>query len=239
MGIRAAAATNKGQTERINQDAIYAKTWILENQEIGVIAIADGMGGHEKGEMASAIVMETLERWCTTMFRQEVSLDSIAQSLESVFMEAHNQIDGKAGATLTVCLVCSGNYIIKNTGDTRCYLLSGKQLQQLSVDDSWVAEQVAKGEMDIQTAKAHPKQHLLTKCVGMGKSSVPHEAKGRLPEGEILFICSDGFYKKLSDEEMMETAKAWQRENSNPLEWALPVLFERGERDNISIALIC
>ena len=248
MGLRVVAMTHPGQKTDVNQDIVYAKNWIRNHIAVGVIAVADGMGGYSGGERAAKIAIEELDRWCTSIFSDEKSdslpmLDKIG--LDSLFIKAHRVIMGlnsesgeNSGTTLTVCIRIGDEFIIGNIGDTRCYKLSGDEAVQLSIDDSWLAGQVKFGLISKEEAINHPKQNLLTRCVGLGDYSEPHSFRGTVETGQVLCVCSDGFYKNLKENEMVDAVNSWKEDRVNPLMQVLQVLFHRGEMDNISLALI-
>lgn len=247
MNIRVAAITNAGQAKNLNQDVVYAKKWVLSDREVGVIAVADGMGGHENGEIAARTAINCLDKYCASAFsRNTLTVKDLSAILDSAFRTAHDSVMavGKqsgvsSGTTLTVCILCGDEYIVKNTGDTRCYELLGRSLRQISTDDSWVAEQVIRGTLTEVEAHKHQHQNKLTRCIGLGKYAPPHTVIERIMPDQLFFVCSDGFYKTLKQEEVIAAITLWREDNSNPLTAVLPTIYEREERDNISLCLMC
>ena len=172
-------------------------------------------------------------------------LEAVALGLEVVFRNAHDAIKEKnralaenSGTTLTACIRIENDFIAANIGDTRFYLISETGAVQLSIDDSWLAQQIDAGLISKEDEENQTGQNLLTRCIGIGGYYGPHIIRGHLEENQILCICSDGFYKKISDAEMIDAVSSWYQNNENPLSMVLETLFERGETDNISVALM-
>jgi len=247
MSIRVTSITDPGQLKSENQDAVYAKQWIGLTETYNVIAVADGMGGHGYGDVASRIAVDLLDRWCSCAFQQSErwTCESLSTAMDEMFRSVHlaiaqqNRSDcEQSGTTFSVCVSICEEYIVKSVGDSRSYLISEEDISQMTEDDSWVADQVKCGKLSPAEAKTHPKQNLLTRCIGLGEFSLPHTAMGNFQLGQIICICSDGYYKHLEECEFLNMIHAWRDNNENPFNAGLPILFERGETDNISVALM-
>src|SRR5215471_11645268 len=169
--------------------------------------VADGMGGHAAGEVASEIAVDTV----SNMYYQEDSAD-VAASLLRAIRRANTSIHQRAAenmlrtgmGTTCVAAVLRGNMAyIANVGDSRAYLLRGSSVKQISQDHSWVAEQVRAGILTDDQARTHTQRNVITRCLGTQAEvdvDVFHE---ELKEGDSLILCTDGLSGLVSDEELL------------------------------------
>lgn len=217
--------TSSGQTKLINQDCVFAKKWILTSGEIGLIAVADGMGGYDCGEKYSQIAIQTLK----CRLDKEIYLkNDLSLIINQIFKDADTQIKqcnyakNKRGGTTLTTVICKNNLaLIKNIGDTRCYIIRNQWLEQLSEDHAVFDEN-------------NCKTNKLTRCLGMGNFDFPYTKLVQLQKNDCIFICSDGFYKHLKEEEIIQFCKL----QDNAFEKVLSLLYDRNETDNISVSLI-
>ena len=198
-----------------------------------LIAVADGMGGHAAGEVASALALETL-----------VSALEAGEDLDTAFVIANAEVNEKArepgkqgmGTTLTAALVEDGEYLVANVGDSRGYLLSSKGIRQLTQDHSFVAEAMKRGQTEAE-AMATPWKDALTRSIGTGEE-VEVDVFGPFPlrEDIALLICSDGLYKTLSDQDL----EGIFLRSASPIGAAQTLVssaLESGSDDNISVVI--
>jgi PPM family protein phosphatase len=193
------SATDRGP-RRNNQDALLA--------EPPVFVVADGMGGHAAGELASAIVVETFE---TLIGRDDVTpaavCELIGRSNEAILRTADADPERHGMGTTLVALVMVNDgtadyWLAANLGDSRLYRFSHGELRQLTVDHSYVQELVDAGRIDAEEARLHPQRNIITRVLG---SRQPPEAEYWLfmPEaGERYLLCSDGLCGELADGEI-------------------------------------
>lgn len=220
--------TTEGQIKDINQDCVFGKKWIIHSGEIGIIAVADGMGGYAYGEQYSRMVIDNLRIILKKHVYSEKGLsDILDKSFEDADFAIKNYNSSKhtkGGTTLTV-VVCDGKRaLIKNIGDTRCYLVHDQKITQCSEDHAIFNEN-------------NEKTSVLTRCLGMGKFDKPFTKMVSVQKNDRLIICSDGFYNRLSSEEI-EKYTVFNNEKINNIEKVLSILYKRNERDNISVAVI-
>jgi len=198
-----------------------------------LVAVADGMGGHAAGEVASALALETLV---------EALEDGIG--IDKAFVLANERVHEKArdpgkhgmGTTLTAALVDDGEFMIANVGDSRGYLLSDKGIRQVTDDHSFVAEAMKRGQSEAQ-AMDTPYKDALTRSIGTA-AEVEIDVFGPFPveEDTALLVCSDGLYKALEDENLREIYV----ESGSPRGAAQTLVasaLENGSDDNISVAI--
>lgn len=198
-----------------------------------LVAVADGMGGHAAGEVASALALETLV---------EALEDGVA--IDRAFALANRKVHEKAsdpgkhgmGTTLTAALVDDGEYMIANVGDSRGYLISDTGIRQVTDDHSFVAEAMKRGQTEDQ-AMDTPYKDALTRSVGT-EAEVEVDVFGPFPmeDDTALLICSDGLYKTLDDDELRRIFV----ESGSPRGAAQALVssaLENGSDDNISVAI--
>lgn len=259
-----AAQTDIGTTKTVNQDSLMVKVAKTAYGETALAVICDGMGGLEQGEVASALVVRIYERWFLEEFPQLIADGFSEAQLEAIWHQMANDCNGtirersrrhapdlSMGTTLTAVLFWQGRYYISHVGDCRVYAM-GNGMEQLTMDQTYVAREVALGHMTPEQAENDLRRNVLLQCIGILDSVEPDFSYGDLYEGDSFLICSDGFRHVLSDAELYgycHTAledMAWEKENrldnshimNGQLRYLIDMGKERGERDNISAILV-
>jgi serine/threonine protein phosphatase PrpC len=209
LRLDVAQLTDVGRKREHNEDNmafVIPKDSQVMASKGALFIVADGMGGHAAGEVASEIAVDTV----SNMYYQEDSND-VAVSLLRAIRRANVSIHQRAAENLlrtgmgTTCVaaVLRGNMAyIANVGDSRAYLLRGNQVKQISQDHSWVAEQVRAGLLTEEQARTHAQRNVITRCLGTQAEvdvDVFHE---ELCEGDCLVLCTDGLSGLVSDEEL-------------------------------------
>lgn len=206
--------THVGMTRAANQDAFCAI--LAPNAPPGtdaLLAVADGMGGHQGGEVASAMAIQSLVRLLspkgpsgTAKATQERRISIVDEVVRQVNTDVHQAADRPEtrgmGTTLTVALLAGSSMTIGHVGDSRLYLMRNGRLQQLSQDHSWVAEEVARGAITPDEARVHPRRNIITRAIGTAPKVEPFTAAVELEEGDTLLLCSDGLYSMVGDDEI-------------------------------------
>jgi len=219
---------------RNNEDGFLA----LEHY--GVFAVADGMGGHAAGEIASASALMTLER-----FAEELSLapkSEILSVLTRVFNEANRQIIESAqtpetdgmGTTLTALVLRDDFAAIGHIGDSRVYLWRNGMLTPLTDDHSLVQELVRLGQVTEEEAKTHPQRHVLVRALGVDPVIEIDRKMVDVSKGDVFLLCTDGFSSVLDNEEISREFRA-QASWEARLENLKQLVFERGAPDNFTV----
>ena len=182
------------------------RTAIAPASATGLWAVADGMGGHEGGEWASAKLVEKLDadRRCRTSF--EAACDAVAEAIRDA-----NRGDRRRGArsaarqmgsTVVALLVRGQRYAVLWVGDSRAYLLRGGKLVQLSRDHTQVQEMVDRGMMRPEDAVGHPMGHILSRAVGVREEIEVDRALGEIEPGDVFLLCSDGLHGYVDEAEI-------------------------------------
>jgi PPM family protein phosphatase len=244
LDIRISSGTDVGGRVD-NEDAIAVRE--LEPVDLGdgepvegyLLALADGMGGHQRGEVASKIAVDTIQ----DMFLADPAGD-IVPLLKQAFRRAneliHDSWQGEAksqlmGTTLVVAATRGKYATIANIGDSRAYLIRADRLQQITRDHSLVAEQVAQGHMTIEEARESPHRNIITHALGHKArldSKMPNVFEITLLEEDRLLLLSDGFFDVIPDEDLLRLVL--EADSETVAARLIAVAKERGTTDNVS-----
>lgn len=225
------ALSETGLKRTVNQDSILS----LYNQEAGLFIVADGMGGHFRGELASELVVSKYADWWRTVEQCICGMEllEIVVELENILKEVHKEIGAlyykhgaQGGTTLCLLLICKNYYVVMNVGDSRVYLCRAWKFRQMTVDDIWE-------EQDRHYGK-------LTQAVGMRNEIQPHIYTGKLGHADSFLLCSDGIYKYCEKRKL-----AWYMKQSHGeknmkkiVEKFQKRVYQKGAKDNLSLILI-
>ena len=183
MKVRVGAATDIGQVREGNEDSYL----VVEP----LYAVADGMGGHRGGEVASSLALETVQGM---LERQEGSLaEQVAEANRAVFDRSQNdrRVSGM-GTTLTAAQVDGSRVHLAHVGDSRAYLLRGGELAQITEDHTLVHRMVMEGEISEEEAETHPHRSILTRALGVDQNIQVDEGDLEVAPGDRLLLCTDG-----------------------------------------------
>lgn len=230
--IRAAARSDVGRVRERNEDAYFAGG--------AVFAVADGLGGHRAGEVASQAALESLDelsRKSPAIAVRELAA-SVRTGNRTVYERAQADPELRGmGTTMTALAIHDGTARLAHVGDSRCYLLRGGTIRQLTDDHTVVARLVAEGRLTPEQAEVHPQRSLLLRALGAEEAVEVDEHQVPLAAGDRLLLCSDGLYAVLSDEEIKEMAA-----QDDDLDAICRRLVDeanaRGGPDNITVVLV-
>ena len=185
MRLITGAATDVGRVREGNEDAY------LVDDATGLVAVADGMGGHRAGEVASATALEALRAAIT---HGRPLRESMQDANEAVFTKSLTDEELRGmGTTLTAAtLVTGGTVLVGHVGDSRAYLLHDGELRQVTVDHSLVEELVREGRLTADEAAVHPQRSIITRALGVDASVEVDVYPVELAPGDRLLLCSDG-----------------------------------------------
>src|SRR5215471_12598238 len=224
--IEAGAATHVGKVRRQNEDNYLVAT------RRGLWAVADGMGGHEAGEVASRIVIEELDAIAVSVTAAEL-LASCEQQIVNANSRLKKLADERGaiiGTTVAVLLIFDGHYAGVWSGDSRIYRIRGHIIEQISVDHTEVQELISEGRLTAAEARAWPRRNVITRAIGVSDDPELEIAGGALEGGDTFVICSDGLTAHIEDGEILALA------GENPPQKACDLLvdltLDRGAVDN-------
>ncbi|HEY2009025.1 MAG TPA: protein phosphatase 2C domain-containing protein [Rhizomicrobium sp.] len=233
MRFEQAARSHVGCRRKNNEDALICRP------EIGLWAVADGMGGHAAGDVASALVVESLGDVAA-----RAGIAALQKAAEEALGRANHEIyrlsveKGRTmGSTVVTLLVEADGFACLWAGDSRAYLLRERVLRALTRDHSLVQQLVNSGDLTPEAALNHPNSNIITRAVGnLPALEIEHGAAEPIQAGDIFLLASDGLTRLLSEAEMAEadTAPDLDRLADRWVDMAL----ERGAPDNLSFILL-
>lgn len=251
MYFVAAADTDVGIVKTTNQDSVCVKIAETQYGQIAMAMVCDGMGGLEKGELASAAVINEFSEWFVNELPNNINdfkWDYVGDKWAHMIKKLNRDIGdyGKyygisLGTTVTVMLLFNNEYLIAHVGDSRAYELK-YELRQLTDDHSLVGRDVRQGILTEEEAERDPRRNVLLQCVGASKSVNPQIIQGEIDGNTSYLLCSDGFRHVLDRTEILDAAGPQNVTASKEMQAGLRKLIDtakaRGEQDNISALLI-
>ncbi|MDQ1366223.1 MAG: family protein phosphatase, partial [Acidimicrobiaceae bacterium] len=232
--LRSGSATDVGRVRANNQDQLLVTD--------GLFAVADGMGGHAAGEVASLAAVEALKATYQRKGGTEGLVEAAEQANRTIWERGQNdpELHGMGTTLVAVALVNEDNedrLAIVNVGDSRVYLLRQGELEQLTTDHSLVQELVDDGQLSEVEATVHPQRHVLTRALGVD-SVVNVDVLQLLPlKGDRLMLCSDGLPRELSDLQMASIMRRLADPNDAARE-LVSAAKNRGGNDNITVVVV-
>ena len=227
------AATDVGHKRRLNEDSYLA--------ESPVFAVADGMGGHSSGDVASAAVVRRLEASTASDFIDPAQvLVALREATEDISL-AEDASDRGVGTTVTgVALTLQGGapyWAVFNVGDSRVYRFENDELDQITVDHSVVQELVSAGLLRPEDAEFHPDSNVITRAIGFNETPMPDYWLLPVEVGTRLIVCSDGLTKEIDDARIAEILGegAPARQAAVAL---VEAALESGGRDNVTVVIV-
>jgi protein phosphatase len=234
MPMQAAARTDVGRRRRANEDSFALAPGL------GLYLVADGMGGHTAGQVASQLAAQGAVRALETLEDATASLTeklryAVAAANREIFSAAQEKPHLAGMGTTLVALLAGGERIaLAHVGDSRAYLVRNGRIRQLTDDHSLVAELVRRREISERAARGHPHRHVLTRALGVRRTVEPDLAELTPAPGDTFVLCSDGLTGHVSDQEIAEAVST-----GDPIEARCDLLVElanaRGGEDNITV----
>ena len=234
MGFDSISRSHVGHRRKLNEDAV------LDSSECLIWAVADGMGGHQAGEVASTMVVEALARIpLADNFNNRVgkalgALEEVNQALIELSQSEYQ--DRTIGSTVVGLIFGADEYRCFWAGDSRAYLIRGEAIAQLSRDHSLVQDLVDAGMLEADEAENHPNANVVTRAVGASPKLSVDTVGGNLQAGDIFLLASDGLTRLVSAAEILGelTGKSIESAGDRFIELAL----ERGAPDNVSLVIV-
>lgn len=248
--LEAFGQTDVGRRRKLNEDNFLVDT------EANLFAVCDGMGGHNAGEVASKLAIETLgafirrshkEKEITWPYGLDVNLSfdgnriktAIKLANKKVFKAADNRDDYTGMGTTAVAGIVNEDLLtVGSAGDSRCYLVSGGKLVQVTRDDSWVSAAWAEGILNAQEIERHPLRNVITKAVGAKEDIEIDVVERKLSAGDVVLICSDGLHSMISDEKIAEVIVPPPASLEEGVAKLIAAANEAGGKDNVSVVLV-
>lgn len=251
MSFNVGAYTDIGTTRATNQDSLCVMVAETEVGDVCMAIVCDGMGGLEKGEIASASVIKSFEHWfeedlplvLKRKYSEEEILDLWKKRL--FYLDERMQRYGMEnrillGTTFSGILIFNNRYLWVHVGDSRIYQI-GKDVKQMTLDHTVAAREVRNGTMTEEEARHSKLKSKLTQCIGASQFLDPEIGMGVLDEKCSFLLCSDGFHHKFNYEEMKELDNSKYADDKKLNQFcqkAVKSVMKMGEKDNISVITV-
>ncbi|MFZ5646539.1 MAG: Stp1/IreP family PP2C-type Ser/Thr phosphatase [Bacillota bacterium] len=233
--MRWSQATEVGLVRKQNEDSICVVP------DLALFAVADGMGGHLAGEVASRMAIESITRQLWDGDRSEVEknlLEGARLANSRVYEASGKDVTCRGmGTTLTAAVIRERDLVLVHVGDSRAYLIRGEKIISITEDHSLVQEMLKLGGITKEQARDHPHRNVLTRALGTDPTVEVDLFRLRLEQGDFVLLCSDGLNGLVEDEEIMRLVKAAPGPDQavkNLVDEAL----SRGGTDNISVIVV-
>ncbi len=232
------AATHPGFVRSSNEDGFFA------SREQAVFAVADGMGGHEKGEVASQLALEAIVRHADIIAHavpSELPTDlhqALQEANAAILSRAEDQdVRSRMGTTVVLATICGDCLYFAHIGDSRLYLLRGDMLIQLTRDHSLVQTMVDRGEITADEAAIHPLRHQITRVVGGDDVVAPEIASQTLEPGDVVMLCTDGLSGAVAPEKIKSVLASGQTAQQQA-DTLVQAALDAGGPDNITTVVV-
>lgn len=238
--LKTFSITDIGVMRKVNQDYIYTS-----EQPVGhlpnLFLVADGMGGHNAGDYASKVTVETIVEQIAASAEQDpvrAFRESIreANRLIRTLAEQAPEMEGM-GTTVVAASIAGSRLSVANVGDSRLYVVNHREIRQITRDHSWVGEMVQRGGIRREDARNHPKKNIITRAVGAEEEIQADFFTVQLEEGDTVLMCTDGLTNMLEDERI-RMILAQSSDLVEKTENLVRTANDNGGRDNISVILI-
>jgi serine/threonine protein phosphatase PrpC len=250
-------ATHPGQKHARNEDAVITFTYDKEQEgravPIGFYLVADGMGGHDAGDLASRTVNQVvtdriikikvlpdLHKATRKLTTEDVPADILSEAIQKAnetILEHGRKKNSDLGSTVTATLVIGDVATIANVGDSRTYLLREGRLEQITQDHSLVARLVDAGVIKPEEVRSHPQRNQIYRCLGHEPTIEVDTFTVQLREGDRLILCSDGLWEMVPDEEIQRAVEG-ARSSQKACDALIKAANQAGGEDNIAVIVV-
>jgi serine/threonine protein phosphatase PrpC len=249
MDVQAFGLTHVGRQRQHNEDAF------LVEGEAKLFLVADGMGGHAAGEIASRIAVDSINEFIVHtkeddgtwphaydehFSRSTNRLMAAVRMANSRVLEAMRK-DARLrgmGTTVVACLADEGTVSVAHVGDSRAYLIRGGQLSRITNDHSWVFEQVQAGMLTEAEAEKHPLRNVITRALGGALQVTPDASEIAAQPGDVFLLCSDGLTGMVPESEILRLVTTNDGDIEKACQQLIDAANERGGLDNVTAVLV-
>ena len=241
MEIRVSCQTDIGLKRTHNEDAVK----IYENAYCKMLVVADGMGGHEAGDVASKMVLEVLDErfhqalnFKTSQELQEFVTDVLGTMNKNIidYIESNHIVHGM-GTTIVLAILTNDFIGVAHVGDSRAYLYANGELNQVTRDHTFVRRLVEEGKLTEDEAKKHPHRHVIMNALGVNQALKFDYILIEKYELNSLLLCTDGLCSLIEDDEILNSL-ASSDQTEEKVRQLIKKANDKGGNDNISIALL-
>ena len=231
--MKVVAKTHCGKVRPINEDR-----YLVPEEGDSIVLVADGMGGHKAGEVASETAAQTIRACAVKMHGREISIKTalkwVRQANQIIYRMANEKPECMGmGTTMTFLYFMDKHALLAHVGDSRCYRIRDGRIMQLTKDHSLVAELVRIGEITPEQARNHPYRNIITRALGTDDYVAVDAQDIPVEENDVYLLCSDGLSNYLEEDELLH---AVQNQPSDALcDHLVQIALDRGGRDNITV----
>ena len=250
QGFQSAARTHRGRVRDNNEDSVFAVDRIqrssFQSYSFGIYIVADGLGGHQAGEVASKTAVRIISSKLLINLKESTTSRSPAQVIWQTIERANAEIFDLAasqprlrsmGTTVTMGLRLDSRLCVGHVGDSRAYLASRGKIRQLTRDHSLVAQMVREGKITPGEARTHPERGVILRCLGASREVDIDVFELKLETGDHLLLCSDGLTATVSEDEILGCLMA-DASVRNMCKTLIGLANSRGGEDNVSVVIV-
>jgi len=233
------ASTDIGIVRQINQDSMF----VSKNSDFPLFIVADGMGGHKAGEVASEMAVSII----TTSLSSRLMDDDVIVNIEKEILDSikkanrellnHSQVIEDCngmGTTITLGYIKDAKLYVGHVGDSRAYIIRNEELKQITDDHSLVNELLKNGDISIEEAMKHPQKNVITRAVGTNEDICIDINSFELKENDIILFCSDGLTNMIEEHELKDLFIGI-KDVQEACDSAVSLAKDKGGRDNITV----
>ena len=250
--LTVAARTFVGSVKTVNQDAYCVLVGQAGPQEVGLLAVCDGVGGLSSGELASSVAVRELSRWfeggVARGLADGASMGGLAlpdvrrlwtgyfEDLNGRMWAYSQSLNVRMGTTFTGAVLVEGGFVVGHVGDCRAYRLGPDGAELLTRDQTLVQRELDAGRISAEQARRHPQASGILQALGAQEAIAPAFSFGEMAPGDTLLICSDGLHRRLDEVDFALLAEAEGTEEAllDALDTLIARAIDRGEKDNIT-----
>ncbi|HZK01157.1 MAG TPA: Stp1/IreP family PP2C-type Ser/Thr phosphatase [Tissierellaceae bacterium] len=234
--------TDNGLSRENNQDSLF----VSDSEDLPLFMVADGMGGHNAGEIASNIAVDTIKN---NFYKKKKNLESKVRIIDTIgesIYEANKKVYLEAirrpncsgmGTTLTMAYIFDNNIYIGHIGDSRAYHIRDNNIMQITEDDSLVNELIKNGSITKEEAMNHPQKNVITKALGTSIDIEIDVQTKEYEDGDFLVICSDGLSNMVKEKDILKTIRI-EKDVKSACETLVDHAKKNGGLDNITLIII-
>lgn len=236
------AFTDKGAVRKLNEDSFF-----ITGGRYTYGMVADGMGGHQAGEVASSMVCDIVQREIKKGFYDGMDCADAAGVVKRAFIEANSAVYSYAathskmmgmGTTATFAMIYRDKIITAHVGDSRIYSVGSSSIRQITHDHSYVQELLESGQISAEMARNHPKKNYITRAMGT-EETIKVDVDFFNYYGEIVIICSDGLTNMVDDDTICSIVNKHKKDLTTAAKTLVQTANDNGGADNITVVALC